>query len=72
MLNNNTDSMLLNNNAYGFKVNINHPVINDLYRRYKAWKGLAVQYPLSDKQRLEFEAYILPKIFSGSIFSEKI
>ena len=46
-------------NPYGFKLNINHPRINELYRRYKRWKGLAENYPITDKQRKEFESYVL-------------
>lgn len=47
------------NNPYGYKLNVNHPKINDLYRRYKKWKGLPDSKPLSDEQRFEFEGYVL-------------
>lgn len=46
------------NNPYGFRLNINHPQINDLYRRYKRWKGLIGHFPITDAQRREFEQYI--------------
>lgn len=49
-------------NPWGYKLNVNHPTINELYRRYKVWKGYAPNFPLSDKQRIEFENYILPKL----------
>lgn len=51
-------AMFLNNNPYGFRLNVNYSRINELYRRYKAWKGLPLTMPLSDKQRHEFEKYI--------------
>lgn len=49
-------------NRYGYKLNINHPKINELYRRYKEWKGYAYNFPLTDEQRHEFEAYVMPKL----------
>ena len=53
------ESIYCFNNPYGFHLNINHPKINELYRRYKAWKGYPPHFPLSDKERREFESYIL-------------
>ncbi len=46
-------------NKYGFKLNINNARINELYRRYKAWKQLPANLPLDNEQRLEFESYVL-------------
>lgn len=46
-------------NPYGFRVDINDPKIRPVYERYKKWKGLPRQYPISDDERREFEAYIL-------------
>ena len=43
-------------NKYGYKINVNHPVIRGLYDRYKKWKGIKM-IP-SDKERFEFEHYI--------------
>ena len=57
--NNNTPSIFLINNPYGFKLNINNKKINELYRRYKVWKGLPLNFPISDDERREFESYIL-------------
>lgn len=54
--------MLNTNNKYGYALNVNHPVINDLLRRYKKWKGLPNHFPLSDKERHEFESYVLKKL----------
>ncbi len=51
-------SIYTENNQYGYKYNINHPKVNELYRRYKVWKGLAVQFPLTDAQRKDFESYL--------------
>lgn len=50
--------VLTGNNSYGYRLNVNHPQINALYRRYKKWKGLPECYPLTDEQRREFEDYI--------------
>ena len=57
--NKNSDSIYLIDNPYGFQININHPKINVLYRRYKEWKGLSRNEPISNKQRFEFETYII-------------
>lgn len=56
------ESIYLNNNPYGYKLNVNHPKINALLRRYKKWKGIADNLPMSDEQRFEFESYILKKL----------
>lgn len=37
---------LLHANPYGYRVNINHPSINPLYRRYKAWRGNSRYVPV--------------------------
>lgn len=51
-------SIYLQNNKHGFRYNINHPKINELYRRYKKWQGIPQGDPLSDEQRREFENYL--------------
>lgn len=48
-------------NKYGYRINIMHPKIEPLYKRYKKWKGIADWCPLSDAERLEFESYILKR-----------
>ncbi len=42
-----------------FKLNVNSPIIRELYDRYKMWKGLPPHIPLTDVQRHEFEEYVL-------------
>ena len=49
-------------NPYGFKINIHNPRVKELYYRFMKWKGLNVNYPISDRQRLEFESYVLEVI----------
>lgn len=44
--------------SFGYKYNVNHPLINDLYRRYKKWKGIPESSPMSNAQRADFESYI--------------
>ena len=48
-------------NKYGYRINITHPKIEPLYKRYKKWKGIADWCPLSDAERSEFENYILKR-----------
>ena len=56
---NKNNSIFLFNNPLGFKININHELINPLYRSYKEWKGLSNQFPISNKERFEFENYLI-------------
>lgn len=49
-------SIYTQNNPYGYKYNINHPKVRDLYERYKDWKGIK-DIP-SDAERFEFEDYL--------------
>ena len=52
-------------NPYGYRVDISKTKYRELYDRYKQWKGIPKWCPLSDKERLEFEAYVLGKMKGG-------
>lgn len=52
-------------NPNGYLVNINHPLIQPLYYRFKEWKGIPRRFPLSDAERLEFEKYIKDKALNN-------
>lgn len=56
------DKMTMTGHKYGYQVSIGHPQITPYYCRYKEWRGIPVWCPLSDKERREFEAYMLPII----------
>lgn len=56
---NKNNSIFLFNNPLGFKININHELINPLYRRYKELKGLSIKFPISNQERIEFENYLI-------------
>lgn len=51
-------SMFIHNNRYGFKVNISHPKIAPILVKYKKEHGLSIHHPMSDKDRLDFEHYV--------------
>lgn len=53
--------MFIFDNPYGYQVNINHPLIQPLYYRFKNWKDIPRSFPLSDEERFEFENYIKDK-----------
>ena len=53
-----TESIYTVNNPYGFKLNINHPRINALWKRYKVYKGIGARPPRDDERR-EFESIVL-------------
>lgn len=46
---------------YIYKININLPKRQELYLRFKKWKGIPKWCPLSDEERKEFEDYVLRK-----------
>jgi hypothetical protein len=49
------------NNAYGFQININHPLVNPKWEEYKKQVGL-----MTDEKRIEFE-----RIFMSSKYYQK-
>lgn len=56
------ESIYAEPNKYGYRFNVNHPVIRNMYERYKRVKGYATIYPLSDNERFEFEKYLQDSI----------
>ncbi len=53
-----TQLILAPHNAYGFKLNINHPLIRPKWDAFKSTKGLG-QYGMTDDLRREFEEAVL-------------
>lgn len=53
-----SENIYTENNPYGYKLNINYPLIRALYVRYKRWKNIPYNVPLSDNERFEFEDYV--------------
>lgn len=47
--------MIVKNNPYGFRLNVNHPLIRKIYWRYKEKNGIPRRFPLSDNERFDFE-----------------
>lgn len=47
----------IEDNPWGYRLNINHPNIKPFYDRFKRWKG--IKGAPSDKERFEFEAYMI-------------
>lgn len=52
------DSIFTIGNPYGYKVDVNHPLIRPLYEQFKDTIGSKI---LSDKERFHFEALIVQK-----------
>lgn len=52
------EDVFIENNPYGYHVNINHPEVKPYYERFKKWKGIRIGAP-SDAERLEFEQYMI-------------
>lgn len=55
-----------------YLINVNHPIMNQFYKRFKERNKIPVAYPPSDKQRAEFENWIIDLIKEGKIKVEGI
>lgn len=53
-----TDSIYVPFNKYGFMIDINHPVVNEVYREYKKEIG-ELLFPITNEQRFEFEKRVM-------------
>ena len=60
----NNTSVFAPQNKYGYKININHPIIRPLYEKCKSKLNIMI---MSDQQRHDFETIILRKIENGEI-----
>lgn len=58
---NEPENIFVDGNPYGYLLNISHPRIRELYWRFKDWKGIPRNMPMSDAERLEFEMLALGK-----------
>ena len=58
------DSIFAAPNKYGYKININHPIIRPLYEKCKSKLNIMI---MSDQQRHDFEKIILKKIEKGEL-----
>lgn len=54
----------IEDNKYGYRVNIRNPVAAELWRRYRKKLGLPSWCPCSDEERLEFEVQVIPYLES--------
>lgn len=55
MIQNLQNPMIAKNNTSGYRLNVNHPLIREIYWRYKEKNSIPRRYPLSDNERFEFE-----------------
>lgn len=49
----------LEGNPYGYKLNLAHPLILNLYLKYKYKNNIGHNIPLSDVERREFETVVI-------------
>ena len=47
-------------NPYGYRLNLRHPLVQKLYYQYKERLGISRSTPLSDGERLDFEERVIP------------
>ena len=46
-------------NKYGFLLDLKHPFVSKMYKRFKESKGIPRWCPLSDAERMEFEEKVI-------------
>lgn len=46
----------------GFRVNIQNPYCHELYRRFEKSRNLPTMFPISEKERFEFEQIVIPHL----------
>lgn len=51
-------------NPYGYRLDLRHPLVRQLYDRYKDKKGISHSAPLSDDERHDFEGKVIPWLIS--------
>lgn len=56
------EPQFMENNKYGYRVNIGNPYIYGLYVRYRKKHGIPLQFPMSDAERLDFERLVIPHL----------
>lgn len=47
--------IIVTNNPYGYRLNLNHFIVRKFYERYKKKNNIPYNFPLSDAERFEFE-----------------
>lgn len=68
---NNVCFILNRSNPYGFKVNINHPLVSKKWEAFRKSKNIG-KYGMTDELRLEFEAiFLASNYFKRCIEQEK-
>lgn len=55
-----TEPPFMENNKYGYRVNILNPYIARIYDQYKEKHDIPLHFPPSDAQRLDFERIMIP------------
>lgn len=53
-------SLYTQDNPYGYRLNLRHPLVQKLYYRYKNKLGISRNTPLSDGERQDFEERVIP------------
>ena len=52
----------MEDNKYGYRVNILNPYIANLYVRYRQKHSIPLHFPPDDAQRLDFERIVIPHL----------
>lgn len=59
-------------NQYGYRYNLNQPVVSGYYQRYLEKHQLHRCFPLSDQQRFEFERGMDKLLLMGKVSPEEV
>lgn len=67
LANDNESIFLSRPNPSGYMINISHPDINPLYRKWLEKNNIPPWCPLSDEERFTFEIYICKLLRAGKL-----
>ena len=64
--------MLTFGNEWGYRLNVNHPVVNSLYNEYRVKRNQPHGFPFSDSERLDFEDKAIPYLIRNGFLKYEI
>ncbi len=61
------NDLLVQNNKYGYRLNLKHPTVLQLYKKYREWLKIPAGFPLSDSERFDFEDKAIAKLIKHEL-----
>lgn len=64
--------ILAKNSCSGYRLNLNHPAVNVLYRKYREDIKIRSGFPLSDNERFDFEDLAINNLINQGILIKPV